>query len=198
MSNNNFNVDATYYATTQGLDVVTMDQYNSVCAQYNIVVATPAVKTFVPANVNATTNVITIAANGFASGLKAALTSDTTLPGGTSATNYWINVVSSSTIKLYDSAANALAGGVTGLIDLTDGGVGIHTLTPAAITGGVIKLQESIDGSNWYDIATMTANVTATAVGVFQATSKMSMVRFHLTLTTGQVSLASKFFTKEY
>jgi hypothetical protein len=57
--------------------------------------------------------------------------STTTLPGGLTAyTAYYVNKISGTTLKLYDSAANALSGGATGLIDITSAGTGTHTIKP--------------------------------------------------------------------
>ena len=141
------------------------------------------------------TNEIVIASHGYVTGLKAALTTSAAdAPDGTSATDYWIIKVDANTIKLATSAANAALGTA---VDIIDAGSGIHTLTPAAISGGVLKLQESIDGSNWFDIASATDTITATAVGDIQTVSKMSLIRPYLTLTTGQISLEIKSFQRE-
>lgn len=143
-----------------------------------------------------TNDQIIIASHGFYTGLKAALTtSDADAPAGTSATDYWIRRIDANTISLHTSAAHALAG--TGRVDITDAGSGTHTLTPAALTGGNIKLQESIDGTNWSDISGATANITATGTGLIQGTSKCSMLRPYLTVTTGQIGLSQNWFTKQ-
>jgi hypothetical protein len=55
------------------------------------------------------------------------------LPAGLSAaTVYWANVLTSTTFKVYDTRAHALAGTATGLIDITTNGTGTQTATTTA------------------------------------------------------------------
>lgn len=88
-----------------------------------------APRTFTAGEVNSSTDVVTLASSGYPTGWKVSLASNGTLPAGLGAGPYYINV-SGSSIKFYDTSANALAGGATGLVDITDGGSGTHTLTP--------------------------------------------------------------------
>jgi hypothetical protein len=120
--------------------------------------ATPSVKTFVAANVGVIANTITITAHGFFVGLKVAL-SGTNLPTGLSATNYWIIVVDVDTIKLADSLAHAVAG--TAVDITTQGTTADAALTPAALSGVVVKLQMSNDGTNFTDISGKTVTIGA-------------------------------------
>lgn len=130
-------------------------------------------------------NTITIVGHGYATGLKAALTtSDTDLPGGLSATDYWVINVDDDTIKLATSAANALAGTA---VNITDSGTGTHTLTPAALTGGSYKLQASMDDVTWFDLS-ITNNVTVTANFIHEKVDPMfNFVRLVWAVTTGQI-----------
>lgn len=145
-----------------------------------------------------TSDQIVIASHGFSTGLRVGATSDTTLPAPLTATNYWVRKIDANTISLFDSAAHAIAtSSETGRINITDAGVGIHTLAPAALSACSISLEESVDGTNWTAIASATANITATAVGLIQTTSKCQMIRPKITLTTGQLTLAIKAFLKE-
>ncbi len=126
--------------------------------QLNYTATTPAAKTFVAANVNVTPNTITITTNGFFTGLKVALTG-TNLPGGLSATNYWVILVDANTISLATSLLNALAGTA---IDITSQGTTSDaTLTPASLSQ-VIKLQQSADGVTYFDVSGLTVTVTGT------------------------------------
>lgn len=114
---------------------------------------TPVSKTFAPSDVSAGADTVTIAAHGFATGLKVQLTTTGTLPVGlATSTNYYLIVVDSSTLKFATSQANALAGTA---IDLTDGGSGTHTIAPQAISCSV-KLQKSdepwLSTPIWFDI----------------------------------------------
>lgn len=131
-------------------------------------------------------NTITIASHGYATGLKAALTTSAAdLPAGLSATNYWVIKIDANTIKLATSAANALAGTA---VNFTDSGTGTHTLTPAAITGGSYKLQASHDGVTYFDLS-VTNNVTATADFIHEKIDPMfNYVRVVWAVTTGQIA----------
>ncbi|MER9883090.1 hypothetical protein [Mesorhizobium sp. M0118] len=56
------------------------------------------------------------------------------LPAGLSASQiYWGFKAGSNVVKLYDTSAHAVAGGATGLIDITDAGSGTHTLRLAKV-----------------------------------------------------------------
>lgn len=160
------------------------------------IVATPAAKTFVDANVSVANDTITITAHGYATGLKAAATTSGTLPGGLSATNYWVIKVDADTIKLATSAANALLGTA---VDITSAaGGGTHTLTPAAISGGSYKLQCSMDdGSTYVDLG-VTNNVTATADFLHEKLDPMyTHVRLVWAITTGQIAYIVQTLVKE-
>jgi plastocyanin len=67
------------------------------------------------------------------------LTTTTTLPAGLStATNYWLIVVSPGVVKLATSRANAIAGTA---VDFTDAGSGTHTMTTVATSSGAGSTQ---------------------------------------------------------
>jgi len=157
-------------------------------------VATPAAKTFVDADVTVAADTITIAAHGYATGLRVAATTGGVLPAGLSATNYWVIKVDADTIKLASSAANALAGTV---VDITAAaGGGTHTLTPASITGASYKLQCSVDDSTYYDLG-VTNNVTVTADFVHEKVDPMfNFVRVVWAITTGQIAYSIKTLVK--
>lgn len=140
--------------------------------------------------VGVTNNTLTKVAHGFSSGLKVAATSSSTLPAGLSVTNYYVIKVDADTIKLATSAALALVGTP---VDITDQGTdgATHTLTPAAISGASIKLQESVDGSSWFDISGATGNITADGSALIQVTTKCGQIRPYLTMAAGQVTLTS-------
>lgn len=104
-------------------------------------VNTPAAKTFTAANA---TEIFTAAANGFPLGLKTQVSNaGGALPTGlTAVTDYFVIPIDANTFYLATSLANALAG--THLSITTDG-TGTHTITPTALAGGSIKLQETND-----------------------------------------------------
>lgn len=137
--------------------------------------------------VNADTDTITKTAHGFSTGDCVNVSTSTTLPTGISAdTGYYVNRVSSSAFKLYDTRAHAVAGGATGLVNITAAGAGNHTFTSLVgigshylgatlpdnalvIGGGVEVLTNYTDGDD--DSATLALSingandlVTATAI----------------------------------
>ena len=84
------------------------------------------------ANVNTTTDVLTTSsAHGFTTGQSIIFNAGTTAPTGvTTGSTYYVIVVSSTTIKLATTRANAIAGTA---IDLTAQGSGTNTLTPSFV-----------------------------------------------------------------
>lgn len=191
MQFNNYKTDSASYTYTQGLSGIPMDNANSFVVQYDITVTTPSAGAFTAA----ASNICTKAAHGMTTGLKAQVSSATTLPGGLSAaTDYFVISLSANTFSLAASLADAQAGTA---IDILDAGTGVHTITPTALAGGVLKMQESPNGTDWYDISGVTANITATVKALFQSTSKCGQVRPYLTMTAGQMSVQLTVNTKE-
>jgi len=144
-------------------------------------------KTVASTAVSADNDTITATAHGFVTGDCVNVTSSTTLPTGISAdTAYYVNRVDSATFKLYDTRAHAVAGGATGLVNITAAGAGNHTFTSLVgigshylgatlpdnalvIGGGVEVLTTYTDGAD--DSATLALSingandlVTATAI----------------------------------
>lgn len=164
--------------------------YDSVCYQLHYTDATPAAAAFIASGVDATADTITTtAAHGFNTGLKVALTG-TNLPGGLSATNYWVIVVSTTKISLASSLANAVAGTV---VDITSQGTTANAaLTPAALvtTGVVVKLQQSNDGVTFFDVSGVTVTITAASDTLWLVTNPPALWhKFVVTPSTGALSL---------
>jgi hypothetical protein len=136
---------------------------------------------------NITDNIIPIAAHGYITGTKIALTTNGTLPAGLSATNYWVIKVTAGTIKLASSLANAVAGTA---VDITGDGDGI--LTPTAAGSNVLKLQKSNDNSNWIDISSMTQTIATSAVNAMLEVANPSYryMKILYTPSAGQILLA--------
>ncbi len=184
---NNDIFDLTNSAISTSL-VYDIRNYDSVCYQLNYSSAAPPVDTFVAANVNVTPNTITITAHGYTTGLKVALTG-TNLPGGLSATNYWIIRVDANTIALATSLAAAVAGTK---IDITSQGTTSDaTLTPSSLSQ-VIKLQESNDGVTFFDVSGLTVTITGSGNTLWQITQPATAYhKFVVTPTTGALTLAT-------
>ncbi len=161
--------------------------YDSTCYQLHYVDATPAAKTFVAANVTVNpANTITITAHGFFTGLKVAL-SGTNLPTGLSATNYWVIVVDVDTIQVASSLANASAG--TAVHITAQGTTADAALTPAALSQ-VAKLQQSNDGTNFFDVSGITVTITGTSDTLWIVTNPPALWhRVVVTPTGGALTL---------
>jgi hypothetical protein len=135
-------------------------------------------------------NTATIASHGFVTGMKFALTTGTTLPAGLSATNYYAVVIDANTIKFATSLANAVAASPT-VVDITDYGVGTHTITPTALGSVVVKLQASNDGTNFTDITNMTVTIAAAGNQVWDLGSPgYRYVRILHTPSAGVINLS--------
>lgn len=176
---------ATTTATTIDLTGVEMASVQVVYSD-----TAPAAKTFVDANVSTSNDTITITAHPYVLGCKVAATTTGTLPGGLSATNYYVIVVDANTIKLASSLANAVAGTA---VDITSAaGGGTHTLTAATSSGNVAKLQVSNDNTNWSDVSGDTVTIATSSGAALWDTGLVASryMRILYTPSAGQVSLA--------
>lgn len=144
----------------------------------------------------AITDICTIATHGYTTGLKVRVSSDTTLPAGlVGGTDYYVIYLTPNTFKLSDSFAHAFSG--TDIVNITDTGTGVHTMTPSVLAGGVVKLQYSNDNQNWDDIASQTKNIAADGNVVFNLSGVFyRYIRAALTLTSGRLGLTGVVITK--
>jgi hypothetical protein len=157
-------------------------------------VDTPSADTFTDADVDTDEDTITLTAHDFITGLKVALTTAGVLPTGLSATDYYVIVVDSNTIKLATSLANALAGTD---VDITAAaGGGTHTLTPASLAGATVKLEKSNDSSNWSDVASATSITADGTVWFSVDRPTYRYVRISYTLTAGRLSSTNNVLVK--
>lgn len=160
------------------------------CVQPVYTDTTPVHKGFVAANVSVADNTITITSHGFFTGLKVALTG-TNLPAGLSATNYWVVVVDANTIKLATSLANSL---VPTVVDITTQGTTADADLAPATLSQVVKLQASIDGTNFSDISGKTVTITAAGNQVWDLQFPTYLiVRTVVTPTSGAMTLVLNF-----
>jgi hypothetical protein len=158
-------------------------------------VAPVTAKTFVAAGVDIVNNQVTSTAHGFATGRKIALTG-AGLPTGLSATNYWMIAVDADTLKFAASLVDAVAGTA---IDLTAVGTGTSTMTPAALTSCLVKLQESNDASVPYiDISGVTQAITVTGANFLNTTSKAAFIKIKFEIGDGQVDISTYTCGKSY
>lgn len=192
---------ATTIVTTTDSAVYDVSQAKLFSLQAVVDVNTPAAKTFADGDVTVGSDLIAIASHGFVTGLKVAATTSGVLPGGLSATNYFVIVVSSGTIKLASSLANALAGTV---VDITSAaGGGTHTLTPAAIAGASLTVLKSNDyeiqtGVGTWDAVESATSISADAdIWISDIDPEYRYMKFQYTLTAGQLSAVSTLVIKE-
>lgn len=137
-------------------------------------VVAPSAGTSAAANWN-TSDIITVNAHGFVTGLKGQVTTSGTEPTGISLlTDYFVAKISANTFYLYDTLANALAyaasGSTTGRVNITNIGVGNHTFTPTALAGGSVVLQGTVNPAEgvYADIPSTTEAITADATIVWE------------------------------
>lgn len=157
---------------------------------HNIFTVAPSTaKTFTSTGVDVVLNSVLSTAHGFATGRKIALTG-AGLPGGLSATNYWMIKVDANNLKFAATLADAIAGTA---IDLTTVGSGTSTMTPAALSGCSVKLQESNTDvtADYVDIASMTTSITVSGGSIFKPNTDAKFIKLVFTIGDGQVTFVS-------
>lgn len=165
-------------------------QCNGFSLFMDIDVQTPSAGAFTAA----ANDICTKAAHGYLSGLKAGVASDGTLPAPLTATNYYVIKIDADTFKLAASYADAIAATPVP-INITDAGSGIHTITPAALSGATWQLKVSPDaeGSAWFDYATATS-VTVDAKSITEkADPKYKRAKVVYVAAAGQFVVTQKF-----
>lgn len=195
-------ITTTDIVTTTTSTPISVERAKIISLQSVVDVDVPAADTFVDADVDTTEDTITLTAHDFTTGLKVAATTGGVLPGGLSATNYFVIVVDANTIKLATSLANALAGTD---VDITSAaGGGTHTLTPAAIAGASLTLQKSNDyhpvsntTGTWDAVESATAITADGNIWISDIDPEYEYVRTSFTLTAGRLSAATKLIIKE-
>lgn len=173
--------------------ILKITEADTIAYQLHYTDATPVHKTFVAANVK--TNVqspassITITAHGFNTGLKVTL-AGTNLPTGLSATSYWVIVNSVDSISLASSLANAVLG--TKVAITAAGTTADADLTPVTLgtTGFVVKLQQSNDGTTFFDVSGITVTITAAGDTLWLITAPPTVYhKVVITPTTGALTI---------
>lgn len=176
--------DVTQTVNGESVDLSRAESVAIVC---NITVDTVTAKTF---TTDATTDTLTTASHGYKTGLKGQVSSTLTLPGGlAAATDYYVILVDDNSYKLATSYANAVAGTA---IDITDAGTGVHTFTPAALAGGMITVQYSLDNSTYVDLEAGTAITASSTFTKLIDRPAYPFLRLAYTLTAGQLSVINK------
>lgn len=144
----------------------------------------------------ATTDICTKAAHNFTTGLKVQVSTSSSLPTGLStSTDYFVIPVNSGSFELASSLANANLGTQ---IDITGTGVGTQTITPTALASANLKLQGSMDGTNFVDLpikssGEATKSQTYSADGYYYLSEDnldVNYVRVMYGMTAGQLSVS--------
>lgn len=200
--NGNFFLLNESIGATTNSSIVNCETIKTLSIVSNVDVNAPASVVFSAAAVDIDDDFITKASHGMATGLKGQFTTTGTLPAGLALlTDYWIIKLTASTFAVAASLSDAQAG--TRVV-LVDQGSGNHTFTPAALAGGVAKIQFSYgdiqnpnsprDSSlwDWFDIPTgaitnPSQNITADVVLYWEKIDvPWPYVRINYALTAGQ------------
>lgn len=149
-------------------------------------VDTPAAVVVDSADIDFATRVWDAPAHGLSEGMKVRLTTSDTLPAPLAlSTDYFVIVVDADSFKLASTLVNAQAGTA---IALVDSGVGDQTVTPTALAGGAIKLQQANNTDYPVDLGSST-NITVDATLAFEKDRPtMRYIRALITLTAGHIS----------
>lgn len=157
-------------------------------------VDTPAAVVVASDDIDFATDTWDAPAHGLSTGLKVQLTTSDTLPDPLLVlTDYFVIVVDAGEFMLAASLVDAIAGTP---ITLVDAGVGDQTVTPTALAGGTIKLQQSNDAATWVDLGSAT-NVTVDANVLLEKDRPTTRyVSALITLTAGHISAGLQVLAK--
>lgn len=183
------NVVTTTYTST--ISVIGSYTYAAQCA---VDVNTPTNKTFASTAVDVDTEVITVAAHGYTTGLKVQISNPGTLPTGISpTTDYFVINLTTNTLQLASSLANALAGTP---INISAQGSGTNTVEVTALAGANVKLQKSNDGTVWTDEGSPT-NITVDAnLWLGKLNPEGAYMRVAYTATAGSFTVVNLILVK--
>jgi hypothetical protein len=179
---------STGFASSTAATIVNLDHAKGCCITASYVNTTPGAGVdFEPTDVTVLTGIVHEVGHGFVTGLKGQLSTVTTLPAGWNLiTDYFIIRVDADNYKIASSLVNALAG--TPVIP-TDQGTGTHTFTATAIAGGSVKLQFSINGTDYVDVTSSSVSITATGSTYWHIVDPMyQFLKVLFSLTAGQLS----------
>lgn len=200
----------TAIALSQNTTAANLDRISRMDVTAVIAGANQANTTFADADVSVADNTVTEASHGYTTGVKIALTTSGVLPGGLSATNYYLIATTANTYKFATSQANALAGTA---VDITSAaGGGTHTVTVNTTLAGTIKLQKNNNPPEvtavWVDLnngeiygTSVTNSQTISAAATFNwnvPNFAARQLRAVVTITSGTVTADVRIHGKEY
>lgn len=186
-----------YGILPDGAAFIDISDKDSAAFQVTVTDVTPAAATSAAASW-ATSDIITLTAHGFFTGLVGQVTTSGALPTGISAaTNYYVRALTVDTISLYDTYAHATAAsGTTGIVNITNIGSGNHTFTPTALDVD-IQPEYSLNGTDFWTVTGEDEAVTATGTYGWKITDTFApMVRIGATVNAGAANIAGYYYAK--
>lgn len=151
---------------------------------------TPSTSNFATTDVSVLNNAIVLNNHGMETGLKVRFTTTGTLPAGLSlATDYYVISTTLSTIRVATTLINSLAAVE---IDITDIGVGTHTITPTASISPIQSLEATIDGDIYAPISNSSQTLSSVANLTEYQEPYYYKVRAVYNITSGQWVVNSK------
>lgn len=147
-------------------------------------------KTFTDTEVDLDTEDITIEDHGYITGTRVVASTSDTLPTGLTATTYYVIKIDDDTIQLASSLANAVAGTE---VNITEAGVGTHTLTPATAASNTLALYKSNDGTNYIAVTSGSVTIADSDINsmIEVANPTYRWLKLLYTPSAGQINLAT-------
>ncbi len=183
-----------YNAAHLTYGTVSSSHQHDVQSQYSVYMTvandSPTTNIFTTAGMTTVGDFINMVAHGYQTGLLGTLTSTGGLPSDfPTAGTYFIINRTVDTIQLADSLAHAIAGTA---IDITaKDGTGNHSFKPTALAGLGIHLEASIDGTNWFPMASSTLTGVGSTLMSYTGVS-YNYVRSNCTMASGQLTATVK------
>ena len=151
----------------------------------------PENKTFLTSDI--TLSVITIASHGYKLGLKVRFTTTGVLPTGLSAgVDYYLTDLSTNTLLVSSSYANALAGSYLTI----SGGSGTHTINVQTATPINLELEATIDGLIWVKVNNSKKELSSESYLLEHETAFYHKMRVKLLVASGQYTVNAKVLIK--
>jgi hypothetical protein len=159
----------------------------------DLVVSAAAMSGGIDADISTITAVITATGHGWTTGTSVLFqkTAGTDPTGLVSGTTYFVIQTTTNSFQLSDTSTGATAGNEIAITDLT--GLGTFGLTPLDWGDASLKLQGSIDGTNFSDVSGSSVTITEAGNTVWNLVDQFyRILRFVFTPSTGATELTVK------
>ncbi len=183
-----------YNAAHLTYGTVSSSHQHDIQSQYsvymNVTNDSPTTNVFTTAGMTTVGDFVNMVAHGYQTGLLGLMTSSGGLPSDfPTANTYYIIARTVDTVQFATSLANAIAGTP---VDITaKDGTGNHSFKPTALSGLGVHLEASIDGSNWFPMASSTLTSVGATLMSYTGVS-YNYVRANCTMASGQVTATVK------